>query len=1229
VPTPFTVALTATSVTDTTKSASSPVIVAGKIASVSQTISASAGGTITLQDGSSVTIPAGLLAADQTVTLTENSVPLNQTQNQLLVGTGPALYLSFSGPLQTQSAATRDTAGISRSATTGGLLAGLSFNFNFGVNLPSVASTEAALASFTNQAGEVVYQGLSATQDAINKTAVAFVNQACIALLNSALGSPQTTQLTIGVYFVELAARPPNSPTQGLLVWNPSVSNPTTGTNGQFLPFQQCPAPVPRGEKTLVVIHGMLSSVEGSYTNMLATSNFISSGHYGSIFGIDYDWWNGLQQNGKTTVVAGYLDQVAACSPGVPIDILAHSEGVPVTISALTQDTAAKSSVQHFIAVAGPILGTPLANVVAGPLGTGRYTLLTAIGNFPPLQMVFPPASPGGLLDLLNDQFAKDLATDSSGSGVLAGMRNLWIHDPVLSQLPIVMVGGTFPDPKVAGLYIPLGPCITNCFGDFQQEPFDGVVGLDSAFGAGLDIPLYRIPARPLFHTEMVGNIGVLEDIERQLNDSQPPKLEIASSSTDALCVDSHFCSGPPGSVFTFTGSRFTPGKPLSIYVQDPTGTEDTPSVVNAQADGTLTWTDPTPPSKVPGNYGVWVYDLDSGASISVIEAICSGNCGSSAPAGAIVVSPLTAQVPVGGHQAFTPTVTGLSNTAVTWSVNGSIGGDTTVGTISAAGLYTAPATVPSPTTVTVTATSQADASVSGSASVTIEPAGAVTISPASATVTEGGTQQFMATVLSGGTVNWSVQEGSTGGTITSAGVYTAPNTAGTFHVVATSALNSSQSATAAVTVVAPGNIGFNWTRSWGGSGDDIGNGVATDSAGNVYVAGSTTSFGAGGQDVLLVKYGSAGNVLWAKTWGGPGDDFANAVLADQSGNVYVVGATDSFGAGWYDALILKFDSSGNLVWARTWGGSSFDVGYDLSFDQSGNLAIAAESYSLGNTTVLLKLSTDGALLGSYTWKGPATYDSGYSLTVDASGNTVMTGTSWDYGVNPYHNTILLLKYDSQGNLLWNRNWAGPSEDEITGRKTVRTDALGNIYIAGQTSDSCTTGNFSLCNFDVLLLKIDPNGNLLWARKWGGTGYGTANALLLDSSNDIDVVGSTTGFFSGIQSALIQQYDSNGNVLVSKVLATSAASGWNTIIANPSGALIAAGSGPNDSGAWQDTGISSVTATGSLSTPTGTVNSPSVILGTPSGSTANVVGVIDTGGGGADVLSSTFSIGAP
>ena len=116
--------------------------------------------------------------------------------------------------------------------------------------------------------------------------------------------------------------------------------------------------------------------------------------------------------------------------------------------------------------------------------------------------------------------------------------------------------------------------------------------------------------------------------------------------------------------------------------------------------------------------------------------------------------------------------------------------------------------------------------------------------------------------------------------------------------------------------------LGQDWAHTWGGASADSVSGIAVDPAsGAIYATGSTSSFGAGGVDVLLLKYDSSGSLVWSRTWGGPGNESGNSVAVDGLGNVYVVGSTDSFGAGWYDALILKFDRSGNLLWSRTWGG--------------------------------------------------------------------------------------------------------------------------------------------------------------------------------------------------------------------------------------------------------------------------------------------------------------------
>ncbi len=223
-----------------------------------------------------------------------------------------------------------------------------------------------------------------------------------------------------------------------------------------------------------------------------------------------------------------------------------------------------------------------------------------------------------------------------------------------------------------------------------------------------------------------------------------------------------------------------------------------------------------------------------------------------------ISVSPTTANLQTGGQQTFSAAVSGTTNTAVTWTASG--------GTVTSGGQYTAPS---SAGTYTVTATSAADSTKSASAVVTVsQPVQvSISVSPTTANLQTGGQQTFNATV--GGTTNTAVTWKASGGTVTSAGQYTAPSSAGTYTVTATSAADTSKSASAVVTVSQPVQV-------------------------SISVSPTTASLQTGGRQTFNVAVSGTTNM--AVTWTASGGTVTSAgqYTAPSSAGTYTVTATSA-----------------------------------------------------------------------------------------------------------------------------------------------------------------------------------------------------------------------------------------------------------------------------------------------------------------------------------------------
>jgi hypothetical protein len=379
-------------------------------------------------------------------------------------------------------------------------------------------------------------------------------------------------------------------------------------------------------------------------------------------------------------------------------------------------------------------------------------------------------------------------------------------------------------------------------------------------------------------------------------------------------------------------------------------------------------------------------------------------------------------------------------------------------------------------------------------------------------------------------------------------------------------------------------NSGWIWGRNAIGGGNNEGYCITNDAFGNVYVTGyfyyNSITFGgytlnnihSSGSDVFLVKYNANGDVLWAKNIGGNFDDYGKSICTDINGNVYVTGnfRSDSLvfdsdtlintSTGLVDIFLAKYDSNGNFIWAKSFGGNSTDQSSSITIDENSNLYMTGYFYSdtlvFGNDTLynggystfIVKYDSNGYIF----WAKCSKSASAYSIIADNNGHIYITGDFAGSYVIFENDTLFnssgsnydffLVKYDSIGNVLWAKSEGG-SGHEVG--NSVTTDGLGNIIITGEfSSDSITFDSYLLNNFglnDIFIVKYNSIGNVLGATTAGGIKDDYSNHISSDAfgsfyltgyfESDTLVIDGTTLVNNGIDNIFLAKFNSNCNII--------------------------------------------------------------------------------------------------
>lgn len=330
-------------------------------------------------------------------------------------------------------------------------------------------------------------------------------------------------------------------------------------------------------------------------------------------------------------------------------------------------------------------------------------------------------------------------------------------------------------------------------------------------------------------------------------------------------------------------------------------------------------------------------------------------------------------------------------------------------------------------------------------------------------------------------------------------------DTAGNIYVIGTSSGFTSGKDITTIKYNPAGTV--QWLQRYDAGSDDEGDKIAVDKAGNVYVTGNSSN--GTNYDYVTIKYNSMGVQQWLHRYNGPGngDDYPTAMMVDTAGEVYVTGYSVGVG-GNFDYLTLKYPSSGSLpLWNKRYNGtgSGTDQAYSVAVDNSGNVYVTGVSYGsgTGNDYYTIKYNSFGIFLWEQRYNGTGNgNDYAQKIILDDAGNVYVTGFSAGSGSG---NDCVTIKYNNSGVIQWTQRYNAPANSNDYG-SYMALDAVNNLYVAGNSTGIGTSD-------DNILIKYSSGGIQQWVQRYNGPQNGDefTTSMTIDKFGNIYVTGSSIG----------------------------------------------------------------------------------------------------------------------
>jgi hypothetical protein len=315
---------------------------------------------------------------------------------------------------------------------------------------------------------------------------------------------------------------------------------------------------------------------------------------------------------------------------------------------------------------------------------------------------------------------------------------------------------------------------------------------------------------------------------------------------------------------------------------------------------------------------------------------------------------------------------------------------------------------------------------------------------------------------------------------------------------------------------------GLAWDRTFGGPASDWAYAMTGTRDGGLATAGRTESKGAGQEDLWVVRVDGSGERRWDQTFGGAATDRGRAIVELRDGGFAVAGATESKGAGEFDAWVLRLDADGGLLWERHFGGPGTDWASGLAETADGGLAVAAytqPSAEVPFTAWIIRLDAEGNTRWERRFGGEQT-DWATAIAALDDGSLAVSGYTESTGAGGADMWVLLL--DAEGGLLWERTFGGAERDYAS---TVRPTADGGILLGGMTESAGAGG------VDIRLVHLDREGHVSWDRSYGGARDDWVRGLVQTRGGGYAAAGYTSSRGAGLYDMWLLRLDANGELL--------------------------------------------------------------------------------------------------